>query len=390
MSDELQAYHEPGTGARLFNTFLNPFALPDEILHAGGDVSSGAPEQRQAAKDKAALSHAATLAIGLGSLTFATKRLLDKQRRAKGKGPLGSPESDEYLQALLNARQPIISLDPNLDDAEEERKVRAIGAVPASAAPAPGILEKDANGVASDIRSVVTSPARLLAKWIEKSPDFSSIHPGVAMAAALAGVYGGHRLAKKQQASEDEEKVDERLGDVRNQTEAEAFNTLLQQGRLPKTAAHFKQAEMSAADRAALRYAHKSPERDSYRHGSSVESLTHAILTNSPLKTGGGLAALMFLLSLGLSGVAYRGTKNYMDKTDPNRQKLDELRNYMRRKALVEQPPVLMSTIAPARPGADKSLASKRLASVSLPSENPLAESQNPDEEELKQKMLQI
>jgi hypothetical protein len=311
---------------KLFNTLFNPFALPGDIYTIGDPAD----------KSKAAVSHAATLTAGIGGLAYLAKRLSDRRKSRHDRGLYGDLEQDAQLRSLINAQFPIISYDPNLRDAEQERKQEALGVERSLNPLPPGFLEKEsaANPI-KDIVQIAGSPVKLLQKWVQEGGNFSPMHPALALTAATAALYGGYRVARQQTKRDQSKALDSRISDLQNETDALAYEELKEQGRLP---------QKTAASDGMTVYNRTSRPRD-YREddpaGSSALGLVDQVFRNPK----GGVSAMMALVglaSVGMAAVSYRGTRNYMDKTDPNRQKMKDLRNYFRKKALVRRPPVLM------------------------------------------------
>lgn len=282
--------------AAAITNWLNPF--PTEGL---GDPAKGF-SQDDMRRSRLMVRDAAKAGVSWAALMLAARLAINRNAERKAENASSS------LEAAVNAKQPLVSLDTDLSDAAKERSLRQIGVD--ESAPA---VQETSKEVAKEEKKKKTRSKKLqkkagLADWPWQAlksfgrTDLSSYHIAAVLAAAMAGGAAGWKLADKISDSRTRRKLETQL-----QTQENALDAL----RATERAEILKQ-DKAAADKPDL----------------------------SLMK---GISALYPVYFLGMLALTYRASKGYMDKTDVNRLRLKELAALMKEKAKVEQPPSFVS-----------------------------------------------
>jgi hypothetical protein len=267
----------------VLKTFLHPGEYND-VLRIPGQ-SPGA----------AAVTRAGALAVGLGAAAALARTMTRPQEDEK---------RQEKMKAWAGARYPVMSIDPDLGDAAEEEKLRSAG------------IAKAARGDESVGQKLISSPA----DWMGQiaGGDFSVQEPGLALAAALGGIYGGYKLSDYIHDSRRKSEMDEEVRKKRNEIDKMLYEEYMRTRGLDKKAGFFDNAF------------------------SNARSLPGAI-AEDPLRGPYRLAAAGYgiwgVLSLAL---AYKYSKGYHDKNDPARARVKQLQGVARERARQRHAPVML------------------------------------------------
>ncbi len=247
------------------NLFFNPLAFgKGDLPTTVGDTPTST-----------ALKHAAGLGIGYSSIGM----LLRYLKKLKDEADVTT--TDEKMKAYIEAKNPILSLDPSTRDVKREAKEKSIG-----------VQETDVLKEASG--------------WTD--PAKSPVHPALAIAAALAAGTGGWALADRKIDRKQQEDIDAQIDKEENKIDQLLYKEYLRTRGLDKS------AKMNL--------------------GTALISETEVPLTtgtsasHNPLITkGGALATSVYgVVALGLMALAHKASRSYMDANDPNRQRMGQLR----------------------------------------------------------------
>jgi hypothetical protein len=246
------------------NLFFNPLAF------GKGDL----PTTMGDTPTSTALKHAAGLGIGYGSVGM----LLRYLKKLKDEADVTT--TDEKMKAYIEAKNPILSLDPSTRDVKREAKEKSIG-----------VQETDVLKEAG---------------WTD--PAKSPLHPALAIAAALAAGTGGWALADRKIDRKQQEDIDSEVAKEENKIDQLLYNEYLRTRGLEKSAKMTLGTELISETSAPL--------------------TTGTSSSHNPLITkGGALATSVYgVVALGLMALAHKASRSYMDANDPNRQRMGQLR----------------------------------------------------------------
>jgi hypothetical protein len=306
---------------RALNTAVNPFS--DDILDPGFSIGG----DRELAKQ---VARAGALLATYGTGAFAARTMFNKMN----KGP--ERKRRAQLKSYLNARYPIISLDPSVGDTSEEEEARELG-LDKAAFSIPG-FGKDPKGGVFD--SSMRPPKYALA---------------LSTAAVLTGLIGGHRLADTAHEGKKKEELRKQLEEKRNLYEKELLGEY-QATRLGKTAADDTFKVDAASARVPGPMSTGQSTAPSRTISEAVGSAVH------------GAGQLYWLYAAGALATAYAVGKYKMDELDPNRQRMKTIQQAARRRARAEQAPVFLEdSDLEGKPGELTTGKPKKVSSVRLP-----------------------
>jgi hypothetical protein len=301
---------------RLFNSLFNPFARENILYPANSTARSRA------------LHHAGTLAVGYGGLGLVLRKVVQAQQESKVQ------KTVQKLRSFSAARNPTLSIDPYLNDEEQEKELEDLGI------PELPVL-KDASGVPT-----------------------SSMHMALAAAAAVAGGYGGWRLADYLADRDKGEELDTRISKTKNLIDKMIFDEL-ERTRGSQKAAAFAAAgwclekESDAKNRGYSDHAQGGGRSGLW--GTAGKMLY-------PPNLGHGIMTVWWLWVAAAFALSYSAAKRYADKKDPNRERIKELGDISEERAKVREAPVLLDesslTSAPTFSGSLEPPASRSIAAV--------------------------
>jgi hypothetical protein len=258
---------------KYFNLFFNPFAAGNIPLSSGDTTTSKA------------LKHGAGLAIGYGTLGALAKYISHLRQQAV------EAKTTEEMKNYINARNPILSLDASTRDVKKEEKLKELGAEETS-----DLIMKQATEAWDTLSDKTTS----------------RFHPAVALAALLAGTYGGWKLTDSIINDNKKDELNNSISDTENTIDKLLYEEYKRTRGLNKTAAE--------AIHSISGYLPGNVPR------TEMNSLGDYI---NPSNIGRASLSLYILAALGIAGLSYKSAKGYMDNKDPNRQRLKELNTIM-------------------------------------------------------------
>lgn len=138
---------------------------------------------------------------------------------------------DAGLKSYVNRAFPVLSPDPNLDDREEEARIREEGVVGEAEATSssPAVLTK----VAAD-SDEGSGWEDFMGTWLNK--DTSIIHVAALLASAYGGFQLGSSLSKKRRARNESARLVTSIAKARNKLDAKLFERLKERAYLRKSA----------------------------------------------------------------------------------------------------------------------------------------------------------
>lgn len=274
------------------------------------------------------IEHAGKNLIGWLGVGFAVRMLLQAPKAGANK------KLQKRLNRYINARNPIISVDPSLKDTEEEKEEREIG------------LNKES----STSESIKKSGAELmrLFKALGRE-DRSNLHLAATIAASTGGAIAGYKLADKLFSRKHSTDLEKDIQNDRNLMDKLVYDEYIRTRGLNKGLNKESAEEDLNAD--------KGPSAN-------------------PLKAVTGLWWVYAAAAMALS---YKAAKAWGDKNIPSRVRAESLIDLAKDQARIKDAPVLLnsSRFNPEEtPGALKPGKSKMRVNVALPKEqlNPVEE----------------
>ena len=261
------------------NLFFNPFAFGE------GDI----PTTARDTPTSTAVKHAAGLAVGYGGIGMLLRYL------KKMKDEADVTTTDSKMRDYIEAKNPILSLDPSIRDTKTEQKEKGIGV-----------------------------------QRTENDPTFmgkegsSAIHPALAIAAALTAGYGGYRLADRKIDRDEQREIDDQTAKDENKIDQLLYQEYVRSRGLDKVAVErgsvggIKAIEPSFSSEV-------SPGSPNYNPG--VDKLTATT------------ASIYGVIALGLMALSHKAARSYMDANDPSRQRMTALRSALSEKGKVRGAP---------------------------------------------------
>jgi len=304
------------------------------------------------------LSHSARLAAGYGALLYLVRQgLLAMQRKQTGR-------DFEEVTALANAQHPVVSLDPDTKDTEEEARLRSTGVPRFAALPELGKTaswEKvrtalhdwfdPAAFLRNDAGEYVKSPLDLITRL--QAMDYDPRHLAAAGAATVGGGALGWQLADLQDRLRRREELRKRIEQSRNEIDKLLYD---EWKGLYENLPTEKKAELAK-------------EAGNESNGVSVLDPILNVF-RYPMGTVKGLGGTAWwLYALASTYAAHQATKSYMDSRDPNRKRMKELKEVADRKARLNAAPVLFTddpALAGMRDGGVKRLPEQTGTAVSV------------------------
>jgi hypothetical protein len=249
--------------------------LPSEGIRETINRKSDDPEL-EAFKNRMMLRHSGKNLVAWGTTLFAMKLLLDQAGKFKKK------KSDKELRKYINAKYPIVSLDPNLDDTLDEKAEREIG------------LEKMSSGAWEEFKSFFKSVGR---------QDRANLHLAATIMSSVGGAIGGYKIADKLISRREQNELRNKIDTNKNEMDKLMYEEYMRTRGLNK----------------------ESRDKN--------------------VKWGVGTAAFnMWLVWATMSlALAYSGSKRYFDKEDPKRQRMKELMDIAKEQSKIKETPMLIN-----------------------------------------------
>jgi hypothetical protein len=233
-----------------------------------------------------AVKAAVGMGIGWATIAFAANRIAAmSQTRKRGK-------DEKALIADLNARMPIISPDPYLDDPDMNEERRA------------GLHKRAEETVLRRIMDRFVNP---FVGWGAK--DQSMLRPAMAGAGVVGGITLGTLLARRMQADKDRRELEARIDAARQQLDQEAYEIYAETRGIDKTA--WSRDTISRAFRSA--------------------------------------GAAIPVWAVGSATAAFLVASAYLNSIDENRKAVKGIQRLARQRAIEAPPPVLMTLPPPLR-----------------------------------------
>ena len=327
---------------KLFNTLFNPFER-DRIL----TPSNSSPFSQAA-------HHAGGLALGYGGLGMLVRKVVQSRQESK------TQETLRRLRSFSAARNPTLSIDPYLDDEEQEKELEDLG-LPEL----PGL--KSANG--SEWWNLLTNPFTKSLNT-EVTGDHDPAHMAMAMGAVIAAGYGGWKLQDYISDNKREKARDTRISNMRNLIDKMVFEEV-QRSRFPQKAAAFTAAchvlekegrdFLTPGSQQSKDYSKQGEKRSPSMGGTFLSLL-------NPFNAVRGLETMWWLWATAAFALSYAAGKRFSDSSDPNRIRLKEIEDIAKERAKVKDAPVLLDESsfsgAPALTGGLESPRKKSISSV--------------------------
>jgi hypothetical protein len=291
--------------SKTLNTLFNPFEY-ENIL----SPPNSTPGNR-------AMHHAGGLMVGYGGLAIVARKLMqarDESEKNKAQGK---------LRAFSSARYPTISIDPSLEDEEEEAMLEAPGVEESEAFPE---LAKSASSFLTQLVDPVTGAA---VKTMRGQQD--PAHLALAAAAAVMGGAAGWKFADYLSDTDRKNELDDRIKGKANEIDKILYDEMQ---RREKT------ASMSASE---FRKSHPGSDRTSYSAATPGKSKPGLFSTMAwPPHLLKGMESLWWLWAVSAFALTYKAAKNFGDTKDPARVRMKQLKEIAAERAKVKNAPVLM------------------------------------------------
>ena len=280
--------NKEASAAQYANLLFNPFAF------GKGDL----PTTIDDTPTSKALKHAAGLAVGYGGLGMLMRYL------KKIKDEADVTTTDTKMRDYIEAKNPILSLDPSTRDTKREQKERNIG-----------------------VQRTVNDPT-----FSDKEAS-SKLHPALAIAAALGAGYGGYRLADRKIDKDEQKEIDEQTAQDENKIDQLLYQEYVRSRGLDKT------AEQKPW------YAPTVP-----RGGSNPSNSAH--YNPGTERVGAATASIYGVIALGLMALSHKAARSYMDNNDASRQRMKQLQKALEEKGKVRGAPRFADLSSfPGKPG---------------------------------------
>jgi len=225
-----------------------------------------------------------------------------------------------------------LSIDPYLNDEEQEKELEDLG-IPEL----PVLKNADEGGIIDREITGRHDPA----------------HLALAAVAAIAGGYGGWRLADYLADRGKGENLDTRISKTKNLIDRMIFK------EIERTRGPQKEAEEPSRNR---NFSDHAQEGGGSNVWGSAGKLLH------PGNLGQGIMTVWWLWVAAAFALSYSASKRWADKKDPNRERLKELENISKERAKVREAPVLLDesslTGVPAFSGSPAPPAPRSIAAV--------------------------
>lgn len=280
-------------GKSVFNTFFNPFE--DKDILVPGDAT---PMSKS-------LYHAAMLGLGYGGAAYALRKILAHKDKMEGQ------TLTDKMESSLNARNPVLSIDPDLADSYEEEKLRRKGVIDKKE-----LLSLDKEGAPDEEASR------------SKLTDHNNMF---AMAAAIAGLAGGAgigwHLADTETDQQMKEKLKERIDTTQNEIDKSLYEEYLRTRQL-------QDGTELPGQKVAYSESEKEVRRQSGRIQGDVATDPGAWWNLGSMAYG--------LYTVAATALAFKAMKNYTADNDPRRQRIKELKDVSKEMAKIKEAPTFI------------------------------------------------
>jgi hypothetical protein len=294
---------------RLFHSLFNPFARKQRL-----QLGNSKPW-------KGMLAHVGTLAVGYGSLGLVLRKVVQSTQKSKELETMGK------LKAFSAARNPTLSIDPYLDDEEQEKGLENLGI--------PELPSLKAAGTDAGLPDKYAAP-----EW-ETTPYLA-----LTAAAVIASGYGGWRLMDYLEDRKREKKLDKGILKTKNMIDKMVFDEL-QRTRSPQKAAALVEAGTDAG--LPDKYAETSYDSRVGDGGEPADSPRRDWFSTLKRWTEGlthGAASMYLVYAAATFALSYAAGKRYADNRDENRKRLKDLENVSEERAKVHEAPMLLDESA--------------------------------------------
>ena len=259
-----------------------------------------------------ALTHAGGLAVGYGGLGMLARQLI------KAKEDEQRTKNQDKIKAYLKGKNQILSLDSSTRDSKTEDKLQATGASDTELLSG---LSKDA---ALDDIFTGTIDQGLAAA----SEGVEPLHGAGAIAAMLAGGYGGYKMM--------DNKIDTDLGEELEEgsidTENNIDKLLLEEYKRVRQK-EASQEEASLADMMSLTYTEKEATQATWQDNLGASGTRSG---SKDFKITNAMVGAGSIYAIAAAAIAYNMSKNHADANDPRRRRMDALRQLMQNKGRIQ------------------------------------------------------
>jgi hypothetical protein len=305
---------------RLLNTLFNPFARED-ILYPPDST----PWTR-------AVYHAGGLAIGYGGLGVVLRKLVQTQQKST------TQETLQKLRAFSSARNPTVSIDPHLDDAEQEKELENLGLpelphLKAAADPTSAIPFYGGSAAATSVNPILNPLGR------ELRGKHDPAHLALAAAAVIAAGYGGWRLQDYINDRNTEEGIEDRIAKTKNLIDKMVFKEVERTRGLRKAAA-FSAVSFCLEKESQGLSPDDLPSADEKKHG--LWGSARGVLNPFSGAALRGIETLWWVWAAAAFALSYGAARKFADKVDPNRKRLTEIESLAEDRSRVYEAPVLL------------------------------------------------
>ena len=231
------------------------------------------------------LDHSLKAGLGWAGIAAGVKLL------SAYKDSLGQGKDTQRLRSYINARYPVVSIDPNVGDTEEENKERNLGVTPVQTMIEPDMMKAAGEG------------EERAGLW--ETATSQGIHPMHPIATALAmsiGIYGGAKGVDYFLKRRRSKQLDKNIAGSRNELDKLLYDEYNRTRGLSKTAG------------------------DPTKKWSEAGKKAYATLFS-----------VLFIASL-------YSSKKFLDNKDPNRNRMKELQALARERAKMTDAPIMFES----------------------------------------------
>ena len=304
-----------GYGTAALNTLFNPFEN-NNILAPQSDTEAGGW--------KKPAYHAAMLGLGYGGVAYALRRLLAEKDRATKKS------LTDTMASAANAKNPILSIDPNVDDAIDEADLRGAGIEG----------DEDIMGIHKSANDEISIPVPSMSAESEnKMFDKNWLATALAAAGAAGGLGLGWSMADRVTDLEDKKTLAGRISTSENEIDRALYDEYARTRGLPTQADALKGEKTTPEVNA---------EYDVEKTAGTVNPqrvAQESALINKDVQGDGLSGAMPFAASaygvyaLAALALSFNASKSFSDDRDPVRNRLKDLKQVGKEMAKVKGAP---------------------------------------------------
>lgn len=268
-----------------------------------------------------ALHHAGALVVGYGGLGLILRKAIQRQ---------GEREDDNRrskLRAYAAARYPTMTPDPDLDDLDEEEAADTVRGIH------PSMLPKQA--LDSGFGNIANPGARIVHNELTGTHD--PAHLALAVAASLAGGYGGWRLADYDSDSKQNVDLDDRIKKAKNLLDSMIHSEMQRTRGIQKTGSNITPAQLFSQHPGIS--GHNKVTGSDNRAPGIGSILTAAANPGNAIQ---GIETMWWLWAAAAFALSYKAGKALTDKTDSNRVRITQIKEVAKDRAKARNAPTLL------------------------------------------------